>query len=222
MKGDITWETMDIEGCFPNMPKEPVQLGLRDQINALKRKGYEGVSPWPNSLSLRTEANRCGRCGCCLPWSRACGKHATGRRHAGARCASAGANISDELRCCRGAPTSIGQRVVAAGVAVVGGAGARSTRQERDRGSLATRCDVCGPLFAKSAACCAHFFRVSSVLACRRSLFCSVELQFAVLLRRTMATILSYGFAMARQWPTHVCEVAIPHFTVRVSCTAER
>ena len=42
-KGDITWENMDIEGCFPNMPKEPVQLGLRDQINALKRKGYEGV-----------------------------------------------------------------------------------------------------------------------------------------------------------------------------------
>ena len=25
------------------MPKEPVQLGLRDQINALKRKGYEAV-----------------------------------------------------------------------------------------------------------------------------------------------------------------------------------
>ena len=49
----------------------------------------------------------------------ACGKHATGRRHAGARCVSAGASISDELRCCRGAPTSIGQRVAAAGVAVV-------------------------------------------------------------------------------------------------------
>ena len=167
-----------------------------------------------------TEANRRARAGCGRGWPRACGIDAAGRRHQCARCVSAGANIFDEMRCCRGAPASIGQRVAAAGVAVVGGASARSIRQGRDRGSLTTRCDVCGPLFAKSAACCAHFFDVSSVLACRWPFFCNVRLKSAALFRRTMATILSYGFATARRWPIHVCEVAVPHFTVRVTCTA--
>ena len=157
-----------------------------------------------------------------MPWSGACGKDASGRRHVGARCASAEASILDELRCCRGAPASIGQCVTAAGVAVVCGAGAQSARQGSDLGSLATRCDVRGPLLAKSAACCAHFFCVSSMLACRWPLFCSVNLQSTALFRRTMPTILSYGFATARRWPRHVCEVAVPHFTVRVSCTAQR
>ena len=64
--------------------------------------------------------------------------------------------------------------------------------------------------------------RRCSVLACRWPLCCSVELQSAALFRRTMATILSYGFATGRRWRIHVCEVALPHFTVRVLCTASR
>ena len=63
------------------------------------------------------------------------------------------------------------------------------------------------------------FLRVSSVsvLALRWPLFCSVKRQSAALFRRTMTMILSYGCTTARRWPIHVSEVAVPHFTVRVS-----
>ena len=35
---------MDIEGCFPNMPKETIRFAIRDIFKRLQRSGKKGVS----------------------------------------------------------------------------------------------------------------------------------------------------------------------------------
>jgi hypothetical protein len=41
--GTIHMDIQDIEGCFPNMPKEAIKLALRDKVQQLQRKGINGV-----------------------------------------------------------------------------------------------------------------------------------------------------------------------------------
>jgi hypothetical protein len=43
-KGKLRMEVMDIEGCFPNMPKETIRFAMRKVASEIKReKGVEGV-----------------------------------------------------------------------------------------------------------------------------------------------------------------------------------
>ena len=42
--GEVTCEIMDMEGCFTNMPKDPIKFGLRDLTQRIRReKGHTGV-----------------------------------------------------------------------------------------------------------------------------------------------------------------------------------
>ena len=41
--GTIHMDIQDIEGCFPNMPKEAIKFALRDKIQQLQRNNINGV-----------------------------------------------------------------------------------------------------------------------------------------------------------------------------------
>ena len=42
-RGKIDCEILDIEGCYPNMPKDAIRLGLKDAANEMRRQGRMGV-----------------------------------------------------------------------------------------------------------------------------------------------------------------------------------
>ena len=41
--GKLGCEVLDIEGCYPNMPKDAIRPGLRDAANEMRRLGRTGV-----------------------------------------------------------------------------------------------------------------------------------------------------------------------------------
>ena len=50
-KGDITYTIKDIEGCFPNMPKEAIEFGLLELTSQLRKAGRtEVIVPKKDSL----------------------------------------------------------------------------------------------------------------------------------------------------------------------------
>ena len=54
-KGDLKAVVLDIEGCFPNMPKETIRFALRDIINEIqKTTAYKGVL-----VPARADSRRC-------------------------------------------------------------------------------------------------------------------------------------------------------------------
>ena len=50
-RGDITYTIKDIEGCFPNMPKEAIEFGLLELTSQLRKEGRtEVIVPKKDSL----------------------------------------------------------------------------------------------------------------------------------------------------------------------------
>jgi hypothetical protein len=47
--GTLRITSMDIEGCFPNMPKPDIELALRDIVQHMRRRGLSGVAVPPRS-----------------------------------------------------------------------------------------------------------------------------------------------------------------------------
>ena len=41
--GSLACEILDIEGCYPNMPKDAIRVGLRDAANEMRALGRLGV-----------------------------------------------------------------------------------------------------------------------------------------------------------------------------------
>ena len=85
------------------------------------------------------EANRRAALCALLLWPRACCEHSAGCRHVGARCASAGSDVFDDTKCCRGAQASSEERVGAAGKPVVGKPCALPTARGHGAGLLLLR-----------------------------------------------------------------------------------
>ena len=134
---------------------------------------------------------------------------------------SARSNIPMDLRCCCGAPASSEECVDTAGKAMVGMAVTRSLPCDDVAGSLQGRCNACGPVAALCTTRCALIFGMAHTLECSLATLCNDGLQPAALLRRIMVAKPSYGFPVAGRRPICTCEVAAPHFTVRVPYTAE-
>jgi len=42
-RGELRYVIQDIEGCYPNMPKEAIRFGLRNLVSNLKQQGHEEV-----------------------------------------------------------------------------------------------------------------------------------------------------------------------------------
>jgi hypothetical protein len=133
---------------------------------ALKKGGHR---PLPLRASCRVvylligfrfrfsaEANRRAALCALLLWPRACCEHAARRRHVGSRCASAGSDVSDDIKCCRGAPASSEERVGAAGKPVVGKPCALSTARGHGAGLLLLRLNARGPRSLSRGARWAH------------------------------------------------------------------
>ena len=53
--GEVSCEVMDMEGCFTNMPKDPIKFGLRDLTKRITRTtGHTGVAV-PNKANMKCE-----------------------------------------------------------------------------------------------------------------------------------------------------------------------
>ena len=50
--GDLDYATADIEGCFPNMPKEAIKMGLRKQLKSIQKRFQV------DSVSVPTNKNK--------------------------------------------------------------------------------------------------------------------------------------------------------------------
>ncbi len=65
--GDIAVLVKDIEGCYPNMPKDAIRSGLRDIVSEIEQRGHGGVivpkfnstkpCTWARAASVRTTRN---------------------------------------------------------------------------------------------------------------------------------------------------------------------
>ena len=53
-------KVMDIEGCYPNMPKEVIRFAMRAILQEARRNGKEGVSVPKRSKSKPCTWKRCG------------------------------------------------------------------------------------------------------------------------------------------------------------------
>ena len=61
-KGEIQCEILDIEGCFPNMPKEAIKLGIREELQKItKAKGVDSVAVPTKKTEACTFNTRYGR-----------------------------------------------------------------------------------------------------------------------------------------------------------------
>ena len=66
-QGEVELHTYDIEGCFPNMPKEAINLALNEVVNQHKEKQHLGV--WvPNNTQRKCGWKEEHKKGQMIPW----------------------------------------------------------------------------------------------------------------------------------------------------------